>query len=669
MGETMVTLEEKFSEIVSSCQKSHVGKKLPNALYVHTCALENLDPLLQDYEHRARDLVGNLESPTIVKFGTDRPKISYLYYPDFDRDPHPKLQKSIIVDLASQEVSQRQYQNSENPPILHRKETFVTADYPLYEEFAELTQEEVNLGLLDNSRFIGTFQEWKQLLQQQGIDFVGHHLVCHLNSGIGNNNICIERHKAALKRRELSRPVRIALDAGLLKVGTSFFDYGCGYGGDISRIGDRGHVSAGWDPYYAPHNPLQKADVVNLGYVINVIEDMAERREALLKAWELTQQVLIVSAQVLIDDRRRGLVAYGDGVITNRNTFQKYYEQEELKIYIDQVLGVDSIPVSLGIYCVFRDRELAESFRASRLYSSVSTPRIKANTVRNFEDYCELLTPLMDFYAKRGRLPIKGELSQEKAIKAEFRTYHQAFKCVLQATDEDEWDAIAEKRRQDLLIYLALAKFGGRPTTKQLAPEIKVDFKALFGSYKQACLIADLLLVNVGDLKKIAHLCKTSPIGKRVNNALVIHVSALEKLPALLRLYEGCASRNFYRLETANLIKLYYDRPKIAYLAYPNFDTVAHPILQATMEVNLHNLSVIYHDISDEPNPLILHQKDALVSPDYHLYETFSNLTKKEEKLGLFQDTTAIRRLYGWLRCLDGHQLKIEGHRLVNKGS
>lgn len=664
----MLTLE-KFPAIADRCQHSTVGKRLPNALYVHTCALDTLDPLLRDYEHRARalvDEVNNLDNATIVKFGTDKPKISYLYYPDFDRDPHPKLAKSIIVDLAKEEVSQRYYQNSDNPPILHRKETFVTSDYPLYQEFAELTQEEVSLGLLDNSRYIGTLQEWKRLLLQQGVDFVGHHLVCPINpANSGKKPVYIERHKAALKRNELSRPVRIALETDLFAKETTFFDYGCGYGGDVQRIGDRGIDSSGWDPYYSPDTPLKPADVVNLGYVINVIEDMAERRKALIEAWDLTQKVLIVSAQVLVDDRRRGLVAYGDGIITNRNTFQKYYEQEELKLYIEQVLGVDAIPASLGIYFVFRDESQAESFRASRLCSRISTPRVKVET-RNFEDYRELLTPLMNFYTQRGRLPAKGELAEEADIKAEFRGYHRAFKLVLQATDEAEWDEIAEKRRQDLLVYLALAKFGGRPSVRQLSPELKADVKALFGSYKQACLIADMLLINVGDMAKIANVCKSSKIGKQLNNALAIHVSALEKLPPLLRLYEGCASRNFYRLEAANIVKLYYNKPKISYLVYKDFDLNPHPSLQATMEVDLNNLSVTYHDISDETNPLILHHKNTLVAPDYPLYEQFTNLTKQETKLGLLDNMTMIRRFYGWKRCLAVNKVKIKGHRIVS---
>jgi DNA phosphorothioation-associated putative methyltransferase len=662
----MLTLE-KFSEIVSSCKNSLVGKHLPNALYVHTSALTHLDPILKDYERQAKNLVADTSHATIIKFALDHPKISYLYYPDFDRDPHPQLQQSIVVDLTQEQVTVRQYHNSHNPPLLHRKETFVTPDYPFYQTFVELTQEEVALGLLDNSCHIGTLQEWTRVLLQQGIIFEDHRLACPIDSPLAKKQaVLIERHKAALKRSELSRPVRIALEADIFKEGYSFFDYGCGHGEDVRCIGELGYSSFGWDPFYRPNAQLQAADVVNLGYIINVIEDIAERRQTLIDAWELTQKVLIVSAQVLVDDRRRGLIAYGDGIVTNRNTFQKYYEQEELKLYIDQVLEVDSIPAGLGIYVIFRHESEAESFRASRLYSSLSTPIIQAK-VRNFEDYQELLTPLMDFYTKRGRLPVKGELSGETAIKTEFRSYQRAFKLVLQATNVDEWDAIADKRREDLLVYLALGKFSGRPTIRKLSPEIKADVKALFGSYKQACNIADLLLLHVGDMDKIANLCRESKIGKHLNDAIAVHVSALEKLPPLLRLYEGCASRNFYRLENANIIKLYYNKPKITYLVYPEFDTVAHPTLKATMEVDLHNLSVTYHDISDETNPLILHQKDALVAPDYPSYKQFVRLTKKEQNSGLLENKDAIRRLHGWLRCLREHEIKIEGHRLSAK--
>ena len=662
----MKVLTNDFTVIADSCQKSQIGKLLPSALYVHTEAIKFLDQELQQYEREARELAEIVENATIIKFALDRPKVSYLYYPDFDCDPHPKLQKTIIVDWKNKQVFQRNYQNSNNPPILHRKETFVTPDYPLYQEFAQLTAEEEALGLLDNSRIIGTFQQWQQLLFDHGLDFAGHHVVCPLNHHHPpvKKELNVDRHRAAIHRSELSRPVRIVLEAELFAQDSSFFDYGCGHGEDVTRIAQRGYTSSGWDPYYYPDNPLKAADIVNLGYIINVIEDVQERRDALVKAWSLTKKILIVSAQILVDNRQRGLLAYGDGILTSRNTFQKYFEQEELKTYIDNVLEANAIAVGLGVFLVFRDRKQAEIFRASRFVSRLTTPRVYRE-LRNFKDYQELLTPLMEFFTKRGRLPVQGELAEEEAIKEEFKSYRRAFNLILQSTDKKEWDAIKEKRRQDLLVYLALGNFQGRPTIRKIAPEIKEDAKALLISYKQACLLADILLLGVSNLDKIAELCQESDIGKQLPGALAIHISALAKLPTLLRVYEGCANRVYGRLENANIIKLYYNRPKISYLYYPDFDTVAHPTLKTTMEVDLKSLAVVYNDLSDNTNPPILHRKDALVAPDYPYYSLFSQLIRQEQELGLLTDFNEIRRLQGWQKCLQNNKITISGHKIL----
>jgi len=165
----------------------------------------------------------------------------------------------------------------------------------------------------------------------------------------------IERHRTAIVRSNLSRPVRLALEAGLFEDNATFFDYGCGHGIDFRLIGARGYISGGWDPYYFPQNEILLADIVNLGYVINVIEHQQERREALLKAWTLARKVLIVAARVLPVERGKGDSPYGDGLITSRNTFQKYYGRQELKNYIDSVLGTDATHVEPGVCFVFRN--------------------------------------------------------------------------------------------------------------------------------------------------------------------------------------------------------------------------------------------------------------------------------------------------------------------------
>ncbi|ACK69667.1 conserved hypothetical protein [Gloeothece citriformis PCC 7424] len=653
---------DQFNEIVLKCQNSRIGKLLPNALYVHKCALGSLDDLLQEYERQAR-VSEIIEAATLIKFSTDRPKISYLFYPDFDREPHPALKRSIVVDMATLGVNDWDYTNSENPPILHRKETFVTPSYPLYETFAQLTRSEIALGLLDNSRYIGTLQEWENRLNHHAIGFEGHYLVCPLGKNTGKP-VFIERHKAAILRKTLSRPVRLALELGLFTPGvTTFFDYGCGYGGDIERISQQGYESAGWDPYYRPESPLISADIVNLGYIINVIEDIEERRQALIKAWELTRQVLIIAAQVLIDDRDRGLVAYGDGIITRRNTFQKYYQQEELKSYIDQVLNVDAIPIGLGIYLVFRDGEVAQGFRVSRFVRSATTPKIQKQ-LKRFEDYEDLLTPLMEFYTQRGRLPLKGEIENESDLKNEFGTIRRGFEVILQVTKAEDWEAIAEKRRQDLLLYLALSKFSHRPTSRELSSKIRKDLKALFGGYEQACLLADLMLTSLRDLEKIEQVCQSSPVGKKLKNSFLIHISAIESLPTLLRLYEGCASRTVGRLEDATLIQFSFRHPKISYLFYPDFERIAHPTLHTGMEIYLSDLQVHYRDFSQEDNPPILHEKNLLVNSDYPLYEKFTKLTEKERDWGLLDDFKGINRLQGWLTCLKEHCAMIKNHNL-----
>ncbi len=657
-GQLKVVLELKA--IAYCCQSSPIGKLLPNALYVHVCALRYLDVLLQEYERQARNIAQDIEAANIVKFSTKKLKISYLFYPEFNTNPHPSLKASIQVNLESQEVIYQDYSTRDNPPILHRKETFVTSDYPLYNQFAELTRTQEALGLLNNSKSIGTQAGWQERLQAYKVEIQGHRLIQRPDHEFSPR---IERHKAAITRNDLSRPVRLALEANLFTQDTNFFDYGCGHGGDVNRMNHQGYTSVGWDPYYSPHTLHHPADIVNLGYVINVIEDTAERREALVNAWQLTRKVLLVSAQVIIADTNRGTIAYGDGVITNRNTFQKYYEQEELKVYIDQVLGVDAIPVALGVYFVFRDEAQAELFRASRFRSGASTPKVRTS-IKRFEDYQELLAPLMSFITERGRLPSSGELPQEIEINAEFGTLRRAFHLILQATDPQEWEIISCKRRQDLMVYLALSKFTHRLKTSNLALEVQEDIKALFGTYKQAWIDAEEMLFSLSNQENIIQHCQNSPIGKKLPNSLWIHISALQTIDPLLRLYEGCASRIIGRLEQANVIKFHTKVPKISYLFYADFDVEPHPLLHTSMEIDLRDLRVTYRDYDTDDDPPVLHQKDALVTSEYPFYEKFAKLTRQEEDWGLLDNWRSISHLSGWLKCLADRCAVIKGYQL-----
>jgi DNA phosphorothioation-associated putative methyltransferase len=101
---------------------------------------------------------------------------------------------------------------------------------------------------------------------------------------------------------------------GIVSPARSLFDYGCGRGADVSLLRKAAVVARGWDPYFHPDEDIAPADCVNLGYVLNVIEDPAERTATLQKAFDLTGKVLIVAVRVdQTLEKRRGIDKFGRG--------------------------------------------------------------------------------------------------------------------------------------------------------------------------------------------------------------------------------------------------------------------------------------------------------------------------------------------------------------------
>lgn len=474
----------------------------------------------------------------------------------------------------------------------------------------------------------------------------------------------IERHKAAIPRTELSKPVRLAFEAGCFLNGTTFFDYGCGYGVDVKKISEFGYESSGWDPFYFPQEPLKQADIVNLGYVINVIEFEPERRQVLEQAWQLTTRLLIIAAQVLIGDSQKGTLAFSDGMVTRRNTFQKYFDQQELKNYVDSILNVDAVPVGLGILFVFREKTQAQAFRLARIKSRATLPKFKSPTP-SFEDHRELLQPLIHFMCERGRLPFDGELLKTDSIIRQFSSIPKAFSIIRQATKDHDWDAITEKSKQELLVFLALSKFGQRPKLNELPVFLQNDIKSFFGTLRMAYEISDEFLFSIGQPGILAKACRESKVGKLIGDTLYVHISALTALSPKLRLYEGCVSRVFGRLDQVTLVKLKADIPKVSYLYYPEFDTDPHPSLKSSMQVDVHSLFVSYRNYSTSDNPPILHRKETFVTPEYPQFKKFARLTQQEENWGLLDDPKLIGHLKGWYHRLETIGAELRGHRLV----
>ena len=481
-----------------------------------------------------------------------------------------------------------------------------------------------------------------------------------------NHTGIVQRHRTALHRAQISRPVRLALESEIITPALSVFDYGCGRGEDLRRLRELGVLCSGWDPAFQADAPLESADVVNLGYVVNVIEDAGERAQALTKAWSLARKALLVSARLRTELSDARYERCADGFLTQRSTFQKFYDQQELREWIDSILSVSSIPVAPGVFVVFRGTELAQSFLSNSVRRSFALPRIsRAN--RDFESYRPLLAPLMNFIAARGRLPIPVELDNVGSeLVKQFGSIRRAFDVIRKATGAAQWDSFARERTQDLLVYLALSCFTGRRSPSDLPAEIRLDIRALLSSYNNACSQADKLLFSAGRPEEVSRACGSSEIGKCTAEALYLHADVIPAASPLVRVYEGCARAYVGSVDGTNIVKMHRLKPQVSYLSYPDFETDPHPALRESLKVRFRGLQIEYRDYRDSANPFILHRKEAFLGLDHPLRPKFERLTKQEESRGLLGlHANQIGTRNGWLGVLHQSGYALRGHRLI----
>lgn len=474
------------------------------------------------------------------------------------------------------------------------------------------------------------------------------------------------RHKTAISRADYSRPIRTALADGLIGPGATVFDYGCGLGDDVRHLRLRGISSWGWDPTHRRDGERTPAQVVNLGYVVNVIENVEERAKCIERAWAHAERALIVSARLASQTCDFTPVGqYADGFVTSIDTFQKLYEHRELKEWIEAELDEPAIAAGPGVFYVFRDGADRVGFLASRY-----TRRTRASlpsVASSIEDHKELLAPLIEFFHDHARAPAEDELEGGEPIRERFGSLRRAHRLVERAHDPEQWKRIITARGQDLLLFLALSRFDGRPRFGQFPLTLRRDIRSLFSTYKRACEEADLALHAVGDMQRVLRAAQRSPVGKRTPSAIYVHESALDALPPLLRLYEGCARRYIGRVEEANLIKLHTEEPMVSYLSYPGFESDPHPALAESLTVHLQTFRLRERDYRTSRNPPILHRKETFVVPEHPLHAKFARLTRQEEFKGLFEESSRIGTRDGWEQRLRNQGLTLRGHRVVRQ--
>ncbi len=406
--------------------------------------------------------------------------------------------------------------------------------------------------------------------------------------------------------------------------------------------------------------------MVNLGYVANVIEDPDERLATLQDAWRLAREVLVVAARLDVDRRHWLGPNLGDGTLTRLGTFQKYFAQDELTEWVNEATGEAALAAAPGVLYVFRDAVRRETFAAARFRSRGRQLSIAAS-VDLYRENSEALDGLMEFHCDRGRLPRTEEFPQSDSLVSAFGSVRRAARFLRGLVGARRWDDARRERSADLLVYLALARFRGRPRLSELPQALQLDIRSLFSTYKFACSTADTLLFRAGDAEAIDKSCRDSPVGKITPTAFYVHESALSRLAPVLRVYEGCARSYLGAVEDANIIKLYRTQSKVSYLEYPDFDNDPHPELHRSVNICLRSFKVKVRCY--ESNRPVLHRKELFVDPSYPRRSVFARLSAQEERHGLYSHPSAIGRRQDWDKYLTAAGLGHRGHRLVGAKS
>lgn len=152
-----------------------IGKWVVDHRYLHVSAVLTLPSEQQAHIDTASELarLSAEKDFNVIKLHRNGDELSLLNYPAFFDEPFPVLARSWRISLARKTVVFRTYEESRNPPILHRKELLLPCTHPRISEFSAVTEAADSLGLFDEPSKIGFREQWFSLIAERGYELSG----------------------------------------------------------------------------------------------------------------------------------------------------------------------------------------------------------------------------------------------------------------------------------------------------------------------------------------------------------------------------------------------------------------------------------------------------------------------------------------------------------------
>ena len=665
-------------------QEVSLGKQVRGRLYIHVSCLPGIGDAIQREVALAESITDKRREKdyNVIKYDPNQKRISLLQYEQFHEEPFPALANAWGVDLETGRRWSRSYEATANPPILHRKELLLPKDHPSYEKYAQLSKA-LDAHQLLKKQGIGTREHWIRHLDQAGFAIKGHSLV-HIKQAqnrLLSNVADVARHRTALTRYELSAPIQSLVRAGYLDGGYRLFDYGCGKGDDVRILNENGIGAQGWDPHYYPDALRTATDIVNIGFVINVIEDPEERAVTLVSAYALAERFMVVSA-MLVDRRAVEGIPHEDGIITGRNTFQKYFTQAELAGFIEAVLDEEPIAAGPGIFYVFKDKLEEQRFLSRRCQNRTGLRKLQSRRralsrverdKQLYQKHQNLLDGLWEQWLMLGRPPDLLEVDGLVELEETFGSLRRTLRFLERHFGSEQLEEAANARREDLLVYFALQQFEHRRPYKQLPDELRRDVKAFFGSYKAVQRAGREALFLTGSSEMVEKACRQAAeqgLGWLYSDTgFYVEASRLESLPAILRIYVSCGLQLYGDVDAVDLIKIHIHTRKLTLMCFDDFEGAALPQMLERIKIRLVNQSLQFFGYGGEYEPPYLYMKSRFLSEDSQIYEQQCYFDKKLQSLGLFNFDEYGPPKSEFEQTLARHGFEVEGFEIQRKGA
>jgi hypothetical protein len=209
-------------------------------------------------------------------------------------------------------------------------------------------------------------------------------------------------------------------------------------------------------------------------------------------------------------------------------------------------------------------------------------------------------------------------------LRDRFGGYGKALRVCLERHDVRALAEAEQQRRADILVMLALRMFERRRPLKTLDNAFARDVRVFFRSMRAAEAAARELLFSIKDQEAILEACRAATVAGlgyfEEGQALHIHTSLVRRLPAVLRVYVGCASAMAGDLSTYDVAKIHISSGKVTLFQYDDFEGKPLPSLLRRVKVRFRDQETDVFEYGGQFASTLLFGKSRFINEEFPRY-------------------------------------------------